>query len=579
MIKLLRFMKPYRLTVALVLVLAFAQAMANLYLPTLIADIVDNGIVKGDTGYIWRTGGWMLLITLGGVICAIFGSFFAARVAVGFGKIIRAQLFNRVEQFSLHEFDTVSTASLITRTTNDTTQVQQVWVIILGIMITAPMMIIGGIILAIAQDAGLAWILVVIIPILVGAIVLLMSRAIPLFRVMQLKLDKLNLVLDEGLTGVRVIRAFDRMKYEERRFDGANLDVTDVAIRVNRIIAWLMPMMMFVLNVSSVAIVWFGAIRINNGQMQVGSLIAFLQYAMQILFGLLMVSMMFVMLPRAAASADRINEVLAIEPEISDAEQVQQANAERGYVEFQDVTFSYPGAEVPALNNISFSAKPGEVTAIIGGTGSGKSTLVSLIPRFYDISSGHVLVDGVDIREQAQQELRAKIGFVPQRAVLFSGTIAENIRYGKEDATDEEVWHAADVAQASDFISDMKDGFNSNIEQGGANVSGGQKQRLSIARALVRKPEVYVFDDSFSALDFKTDAKLRAALKKETLDATVLIVAQRVSTVMDADQIIVLDEGRVAGIGTHQSLMRSSEVYREIVTSQLSMDEIAEEIA
>ena len=579
MIKLLRFMKPYRWMVALVLVLAFAQAMANLFLPTLIADIVDNGIVKGDTGYIWRTGGVMLLITLGGVICAVIGSFFAARVAVGFGKIIRAQLFNRVEQFSLHEFDTVSTASLITRTTNDTTQVQQVWVIILGIMITAPMMIIGGIILAVSQDAGLSWILVVIMPILVGAIVLLMSRAIPLFRIIQVKLDKLNLVLDEGLTGVRVIRAFDHMKYEERRFDEANLDLTDVTIRVNRLMAWLMPMMMFVLNVSGVAIVWFGAIRINNGQMQVGSLIAFLQYAMQILFGLLMVSMMFVLLPRAAASADRINEVLAIEPEISDAEQVKHANAERGYVEFEDVTFSYPGAEVPALNNISFSAKPGEVTAIIGGTGSGKSTLVSLIPRFYDIDSGHVLVDGVDIRELAQQDLRAKIGFVPQRAVLFSGTIAANIRYGKEDATDEEVRHAADIAQASDFITDMKDGFASTIEQGGANVSGGQKQRLSIARALVRRPEVYVFDDSFSALDFKTDAKLRAALKRETLDATVLIVAQRVSTVMDADQIIVLDEGRVAGIGTHQSLMRSSEVYREIVTSQLSMDEIAEEIA
>ncbi len=579
MIKLLRFMKPYRWTVTLVLVLAFAQAMANLYLPKLMADIVDNGIVKGDNAYIWRIGGIMLLITLGGVICAVFGSFFAARVAVGYGKIIRAQLFTRVEQFSLHEFDTVSTASLITRTTNDTTQVQQVWVIILGIMVTAPMMIIGGLILALAQDTGLSWVLLVIMPILVGAIVLLMSRAIPLFRVMQVKLDKLNLVLDEGLTGVRVIRAFDRMKYEERRFDEANLDVTDVAIRVNRLIAWLMPMMMFVLNVSGVAIVWFGAMRINNGQMQVGSLIAFLQYAMQILFGLLMVSMMFVMLPRAAASADRINEVLAIEPEISDAEHVKHANAERGYVEFQDVTFSYPGAEVPALNNVSFSAKPGEVTAIIGGTGSGKSTLISLIPRFYDIDSGHVLIDGVDIRDLAQQELRAKIGFVPQRAVLFSGTITENIRYGKEDASDEEVRHAADVAQASEFIADMRDGFSSTIEQGGANVSGGQKQRLSIARALVRRPEVYIFDDSFSALDFKTDAKLRAALKKETLDATVLIVAQRVSTVMDADQIIVLDEGRMVGIGTHQSLMRSSEVYREIVTSQLSMDEIAEEIA
>ncbi len=369
------------------------------------------------------------------------------------------------------------------------------------------------------------------------------------------------------------------MRYEERRFDEANTDLMDVAIRVNRLIASLMPLMMLVLNVSSVAILWFGAIRIDNGEMQVGSLIAFLQYAMQILFGLLMVSMMFIMLPRAAASADRINGVLAMEPEINDAEQVKVAEEKKGYVEFQDVTFSYPGAEEPALNNISFSARPGEVTAIIGGTGAGKSTLVSLIPRFYDIDSGHILVDDVDIREMAQADLRAKIGFVPQKAVLFAGTIAENIRFGKEDASDEEVRHAADVAQASEFIAEMKDGFDSVIAQGGTNVSGGQKQRLSIARALVRKPEVYVFDDSFSALDFKTDSRLREALKKETLDATVLIVAQRVSTVMDADQIIVLDEGRVAGIGTHRELMRSCEVYREIVTSQLSMDEIAEGIA
>jgi len=575
MIKLLRFMKPFRMALILVLVLAFVQSMANLYLPKMMADIVDNGIVKGDTGYIWSTGALMLLVTIGGVISAIIGSFFAARVATGFGKIIRAQIFNHVEHFSLHEFDTVSTASLITRTTNDTTQVQQVWVIMLGIMITAPMMMIGGIILAVAQDATLSWILVVIIPLLAGAIIVLMSKAIPLFRVMQTKLDKLNLILDEGLTGVRVIRAFDRMKYEEKRFDEANLDLTDVAIRVNRLVASLMPIMMLVLNVSSVAILWFGSIRINNGEMQVGSLIAFLQYAMQILFGLLMVSMMFIMLPRAAASADRINEVLAMEPEIKDAEQVKRADEQRGYVEFQDVTFSYPGAEEPALTNISFSAEPGEVTAIIGGTGAGKSTLVSLIPRFYDIDSGHILVDGVDVREMAQEDLRAKIGFVPQKAVLFSGTIAENIRFGKEDASDEEVRHAAEVAQASEFIEDMKDGFDSVIAQGGTNVSGGQKQRLSIARALVRKPEIYVFDDSFSALDFKTDARLREALKKETLDATVLIVAQRVSTVMDADQIIVLDEGRVAAIGTHQALMRSCEVYREIVTSQLSMEALS----
>jgi len=574
MIKLLRFMKPYRAILVLVVVLAFAQAIANLYLPTLFANIVDNGIVKGDTGYIWRTGGIMLLITFGGTVAAVVGIFYSSQVATGFGKIIRAKLFTHVAQFSLHEFDSVSTSSLITRTTNDTTQVQQVMILVLNMLITAPFTLIAGIILALNQDVGLAWILVVAIPILVASIVLLMSKAIPLFRIMQKKLDKLNLILDEGLTGVRVVRAFDRQKYEEQRFDEANLDLTNVSIRVNRLVASLMPIMMLVLNISSIAILWFGAIRINNGQMQVGALIAFLQYAMLILFALLMISMMFIMLPRAAASADRINEVLEIEPEIKDADQVKRADKQKGYVEFQNVTFSYPGAEEPALSHISFSAAPGEVTAIIGGTGSGKSTLVSLIPRFYDIDSGHLLVDGVDVREMAQEHLRSKMGFVPQKAVLFSGTVAENIRYGKEDATDEEVRHAADVAQATEFISEMKDGFDSVIAQGGTNVSGGQKQRLSIARALVRKPEIYVFDDTFSALDFKTDARLRAALKQETLDATVLIVAQRVNTVMDADQIIVLEEGRIAGIGTHRELMRSNEVYREIVSSQLSLEEI-----
>jgi ATP-binding cassette, subfamily B, multidrug efflux pump len=582
MIKLLRFMKPYRPILVFVVVLAFLQAMANLYLPTLFANIVDNGIIKGDTGYIWRTGGIMLLITLAGTIAAVVGIFYSSQVATGFGKIIRARLFTHVSQFSLHEFDSVSASSLITRTTNDTTQVQQVMILMLNMMITAPFTLIAGIILALNQDVGLTWILVVVIPILVGAIVILMSKAIPLFRIMQKKLDKLNLVLDEGLTGVRVVRAFDRKKYEEHRFDEANLDLTNVAIKVNRMVASLMPIMMLCLNVSSIAILWFGAIRINNGQMQVGALIAFLQYAMLILFALLMISMMFIMLPRAAASADRINEVLAIEPEIKDTDHVKRADKQKGYVEFQHVTFSYPGAEEPALSHISFSAVPGEVTAIIGGTGSGKSTLVSLIPRFYDIddgTGGHLLVDGVDVREMSQEHLRSKIGFVPQKAVLFSGTVAENIRYGKEDATDEEVRYAADVAQATEFISEMQDGFNSVIAQGGTNVSGGQKQRLSIARALVRKPEIYVFDDSFSALDFKTDARLRAALKQETRESTVLIVSQRVSTIMDADQIIVLDEGRIAGIGTHRDLMRSSEVYREIVSSQLSLEEIAEEIA
>src|SRR5712691_2104386 len=575
MIKLLRFMKPYRLILIVVVLLAFGQAMSNLYLPTLMGDIVDYGIIKGDTGYIWRTGGIMSLVTLGGVLAAVKKIFFSSQVATGFGKIIRARLFTHVSQFSLHEFDTVSASSLITRTTNDTTQVQQVMIVMLNMMITAPFTLIAGVILALNQDVGLSWILVVIIPVLVAAILILMSKAIPMFRVMQTKLDKLNLVLDEGLTGVRVVRAFDRQKYEEQRFDEANLDLTNVAIKVNRLIASLMPIMMLCLNLSSVAILWFGANRINNGQMQLGALIAFLQYAMQILFALLMVSMMFIMLPRAAASADRINEVLEIKPEINDAEEVKRADEIKGYVEFRDVTFSYPGAEEPALSNISFQATPGEVTAIIGGTGSGKSTLVSLIPRFYDVDSGSVLVDGVDVRAMSQEHLRAKIGFVPQKAVLFSGTIAQNIRYGKEHATDEEVRHAAEIAQATEFIDEMPGGFDSAIAQGGTNVSGGQKQRLSIARALVRKPEIYLFDDSFSALDFKTDARLRAALKKETLDATVLIVSQRVSTVMDADQIIVLDEGRIAGIGNHRELMENSEIYYEIVSSQLSLEEIA----
>ncbi len=575
MIKLFRFLKPYRVPIGIVFVLVFFQSLANLYLPTLMADIVDTGIIKGDTAYILRIGGFMLLVTIGGVLCAIAASFYSARIAIGFGRIIRAKLFTHVENFSLHEFDSIGTASLITRTTNDTTQVQQVVIIILNMMISAPLMFIGGIILAISQDATLSWVLVGIIPILLVAIFVIMGKAIPLFQVLQKKLDRLNLVLDEGLTGVRVIRAFDRIDHEKERFDEANLDLTNTAIKVNRIIAALFPILMLVLNLSTITIFWFGSIRINNGDMQVGNLLAFLQYAMQILFALLMLSMMFIMLPRAAASATRINQVLDMEPEIKDAQQVEQADTQRGYVEFKDVTFRYPGAEEPALCDISFLAMPGEVTAIIGGTGSGKSTLVNLIPRFYDVEGGSVLVDGVDVREMTQEHLRAKIGFVPQKAVLFSGTVAENIRYGKEEASEEEVQHAADVAQATEFISAMEGGFDSVIAQGGTNVSGGQKQRLSIARALVRKPEIYVFDDTFSALDFKTDARLRAALKQKTLDATVLIVAQRVSTVMDADQILVLDEGRLVGIGTHRELMETSEVYYEIVSSQLSLEEIA----
>jgi ATP-binding cassette, subfamily B, multidrug efflux pump len=575
MIRILRFLKPFRALIALVLFLAFLQSLANLYLPTLMADIVDKGIVTGDNEYILRTGGVMLLITLGGTISAIIGAFFAARVAVGFGRIVRRQLFTHVEDFSLHEFDTVSTASLITRTTNDTNQVQQVLVILLTMMVTAPMMAIGGIVLALSQDATLAWILVVAVPVLVLAIFVIFRSALPLFTVIQKKLDRLNLILDEGLTGTRVIRAFDRNGYEEQRFDVANRDLTSTAISVNRIVAVLWPLMMLVLNISTVAIVWFGSIRIDNGEMQVGALIAFMQYAMQILFAMLMLSAMFIMLPRAAASATRINAVLEMNPEIEDAPDTQHASAASGYVEFDDVTFSYPGAEEPALSHISFRAQPGQVTAIIGGTGAGKSTLISLIPRFYNVDSGQLLVDGVDVRALSQEELRAKIGLVPQTAVIFSGTVAANIRYGNENASDEEVQHASDVAQATEFVRDLSDGFDSLIAQGGTNLSGGQKQRISIARALVRKPEIYIFDDSFSALDYATDAKLRAALRHETTNATVLIVAQRVSTIMDADQILVLDEGRMVAIGAHRQLMERSDVYREIVLSQLSAEEVA----
>lgn len=575
MTKLLKYLKPFALLVSGVLVLLFLQSLAELYLPTLMSDIIDTGVIKGDTAYIWSIGGRMMLVAGGSAICAVIASYLSARIAVGFGKNLRRTVFSRVESYSLHEFDKLGTATMITRTTNDITQVQMVLIIMMRMMIMAPMMAIGGIIMAVSNDAKLSLILVVVIPVLAGFIALLASKSVPLFKAMQVKLDKLNLVLREGLTGIRVIRAFDRLDSEKERFMAANSDLTNTAIKVNRLMAFMMPVLMLVMNLTSIGIVWFGGIRIDNGAMQVGDMMAFIQYAMQIMFSLVMVSMMFVMIPRAEASAVRINEVLEMAPEINDPAQPKPANAQRGYVEFQDVTFSYPGAEAPAISHISFSAGPGQVTAIIGGTGAGKSTLISLIPRFYDVDSGHILVDGVDVREMAQADLRHKIGFVPQQAVLFSGSVGDNIRYGKEDASPEEIRHAAEVAQATEFISGMKDGFDSEISQGGTNVSGGQKQRLSIARALVRRPEIYVFDDSFSALDFKTDARLRAALKAETLESTVLIVAQRVSTVMDADQIIVLEDGEIVGIGKHKELLTTCAVYREIVSSQLSEEELA----
>jgi len=575
MIRLLTYLKPFSTQVAALLALLFVQAMATLYLPTLMADIVDNGVVQKNTDYIIRIGGVMLLVAAVGGICSILAALFSSLSATGFGRDLRTSLFSRVTSYSLNEFDKLGTATLITRTTNDINQVQQVLLLIMRMMITAPIMAVGGIIMAVSKDGVLSLVLVVAIPILALAIAIVFMRAFPLFKAMQKKIDRVNLVLREGLTGIRVIRAFNRVDYEKERFYDANLDLTNVSIKVNRTVAVLWPVMMIVLNFTIIAIIWFGAIRINAGDMQVGDLMAFIQYATQIMFSVLMLSFLFVMLPRAQASALRINEVLDMTPEVNDPAQPESATGKRGYLEFKNVTFRYPGAEEPAITDISFTASPGEMVAIIGGTGSGKSTLVNLIPRFYNIEEGEILVDGVDVSQMAQEDLRSRIGFVPQVAVLFTGTVADNIRYGKDDATDEEVRQAAETAQALGFVTDMSEGFNSTISQCGTNVSGGQKQRLSIARALVRKPEIYIFDDSFSALDFKTDAKLRRALRRETADSTVIIVAQRVSTVLEADRIVVLDEGRIVGMGAHKELLWSNLVYREIVASQLSEEELA----
>ncbi|MGX8237741.1 ABC transporter ATP-binding protein [Exiguobacterium sp. RIT452] len=574
MIKLLKNLTTYKWAVFAVLILVFAQSMSDLYLPTLMADIIDKGVVTGDTAYIWKIGAVMLGITGLGALAAIAASYYSSKAAMGLGRDIRRKVFNHVERFTLQEFDQVGTASLITRTTNDITQVQQVVIMMLRMVVSAPIMFVGGLIMAVSKDAKLSLVIVAAMPVLVVSILLILWKGVPLFGQVQKRLDRLNLVLRENLTGIRVIRAFNRESEEKVRLTKANADLTDVSIKVNKIMAFLMPVMMLVMNLTVVGVIWFGGIRINNGGMQIGDLMAFIQYVMQIMFALVMASVMFVMIPRAAVSAKRINEVLEMEPTMVDAG-TASADRERGTLVFDRVTFSYPGAEAPVLSDISFTARPGEITAVIGGTGSGKSTLVNLIPRFYDVTNGSIQVNGVDSQAVPQEELRSKIGFVPQKALLFTGTIADNIRFGKEDATDEEIKHAARVAQATDFIERMPNQYDSIIEQGGSNVSGGQKQRLSIARALVRKPDIYVFDDSFSALDFKTDATLRKALKQETEDATVLIVAQRVSTVMDADQIIVLEEGKIAGIGTHDELYETNDVYQEIVKSQLSEEEIA----
>ncbi len=599
MTRMLRQLRPYYGAAVFILLLTFLQTMSELFLPTLMADIVDTGIAHGNIPYIWRIGSYMLLFAALGMVCSITASYFSARVALGFGRDLRSRVFSHVEHFSLQEFDRIGTASLITRTTNDITQLQQVLTMLLRMMLMAPLMMLGGIIMAVSKQAQLSLIFIVVIPVLGLTIWLIGRRGFPLFKAQQKKLDRLNMVIRENLTGIRVIRAFNRDRYENVRFDGASRDLADTAIRVNKLMALMMPMMMLILDVSIICIVGFGSFQISYGNMQVGDLMAFVQYATQILFSFLMLSMIFIMIPRASASAARVNEVLDMQPDIVDpvatqaasdtvsaatadlntrAQPADQANnhpARDVVLEFDGVEFYYPGAEQPALKRISFQARRGEVTAIIGGTGSGKSTLVNLIPRFYDVSAGAIRLNGHDVRELTQERLREGVGYVPQKALLFTGTVADNIRYGKPDATQEQLVHAAQIAQADEFISRMPEGYNSEITQGGSNVSGGQKQRLSIARALVRQPELYIFDDSFSALDFKTDAKLRAALKQETVNATVLMVAQRVSTVRDADQIIVLDEGEIAGIGTHHELMQHSEVYREIVSSQLSEEESA----
>ncbi|HEY3317575.1 MAG TPA: ABC transporter ATP-binding protein [Coriobacteriia bacterium] len=569
------YLRPYAGQLALVMFLLLTQAIANLYLPELNADIINNGVAKGDVGYIMRIGGLMLGVTLVLGVISIASVYFGSKTSMSFGRDVRSAIFRRVGTFSQTEVNKFGTPSLITRNTNDVQQIQMVTLMALNVMILAPFMGIGGIIMALRQDVPLSATLLVIVPLMAVFLGFLVSRALPLFTSMQIKVDRINKVMRETLSGVRVIRAFVRDDFEQRRFAEANEDLTDTARKVFRLFALMWPVLMGVMNLSTVAVLWFGAHRIASGQMPIGNLMAFIAYITQILFSVMMATFMLTMLPRASASGKRIQEVLETEPGVRDPLVPASPSASRGYLEFHNVEFLYPGAQEPVLKDISFSAGPGETTAIIGSTGSGKSTLINLIPRFYDATAGQVLVDGVDVREMAQEDLWRKVGFIPQRAFLFSGTVASNLRFGDEDASEDELWHALRVAQGADFVTEMPEGLDAPISQGGANVSGGQRQRLAIARALVKRPEIYVFDDSFSALDFKTDSKLRAALESETHEATVIIVAQRVSTIMHADRIVVLDEGRVVGMGTHGELMVTSETYREIVYSQLTEEEIA----
>ena len=572
---LVTYLRPYARQVALVIGLLTVQAIANLYLPNLNADIINDGVVKGDIGYIVRTGGIMLLVTLLLALCSVVATFFGARTAMAFGRDVRGAVFRKVTDFSQVETNLFGSPSLITRNTNDVTQVQMVIVMALNVMILAPIMCVGGIIMALREDVPLSSLLVVIIPLMFLVIGILATRAMPLFRAMQVKIDRINQLMRENLSGIRVIRAFVRTEHEEQRFDVGNADLTDTSLRVNRLFALMIPALFAILNLSTVAILWFGGLRIDSGAMPIGNLLAFLQYVMQILFAVMMATIMFIMVPRAMASAERIAKVLETDVSLTDPDAPVDVSAARGLVEFRDLEFRYPGAEEPVLRGITFTASPGQTTAIVGSTGSGKSTLINLLPRFYDATEGGVLIDGVDVRDMRQEDLWALIGLIPQQAYLFGGTVASNLRYGNEQATDDDLWHALGIAQAQGFVSEMQGGLEAPIDQGGTNVSGGQRQRLAIARALVKRPQVLVFDDSFSALDFKTDSLLRAALREDTADATVIIVAQRVGTIMHADQIVVLEAGEIVGVGTHAELMERCETYREIVYSQLSAEEAA----
>ena len=577
MLKIIKYLKPYTGYVLLAIALLFVQAMCELSLPNYMSKIINDGILKRDNGLILHAGGIMLLISLGSVVAAICVGFLGSRIGSGMARTLRRDMFEKVSSFSNTEFDKYSTASLITRTTNDITQVQNFVTMMIRMMFYAPIMGAGGVILALSKDVSMSWIIILAVVVLIGLIVVISIVVLPRFKKIQGLIDRLNLIVREQLSGMLVIRAFNTEKFEEKRFEEANRDLMKVNLFVNRVMTFMMPAMMLLMNVISVLVIWVGSHQVGEGALQVGDMMAFMQYTMQIIMSFLFISMMFIMIPRASVSARRISEVLETELSIIDGQETKAAEDTIGLIEFKDVTFTYPGAEEAVLHNVSFIAKPGETTAFIGSTGSGKSTLINLIPRFYDVTSGQILLDGVDIRKMREHDLREQIGYVPQKGILFSGTIASNLRYGKKDATESEVLEATTIAQAKEFIDLKPEGLNTDIAQGGSNVSGGQKQRLSIARALVKKPQIYIFDDSFSALDFKTDARLRAEIKENVKEATVLLVAQRISTIMHAEQIIVLDEGFVVGKGTHKELLETCEVYKEIALSQLSKEELDNE--